>query len=101
MKLQTKVEVLSEKLCALEKLIEERRESDQTALRLQAEMNKTHFEALNHAQARAEARDETYIGREVYDRDQAELRNSNKQIMWYIAIGVGILLAMQFFVRFG
>lgn len=70
-------EFLENKICALDKRIDQRFLALDKALELQAEKDLRHFEALNHEQSRLQADRDRYLPRETYAADRKD-----KAAMW-------------------
>jgi hypothetical protein len=65
-------ELIEQKICSLDKRIDDRFIALDKALKLQAEKDQRHFEDLNHEQARLLADRERYLPRETYAADRKD-----------------------------
>lgn len=107
------LEVLWSRVCALEKMIEMKRESDQRALSLQATEYERRLDMLNHAHAQAMERNAHYITRELYESRWIAHEETERAVhakfdgqvatverLVYIAVGavLAIELALKFLV---
>lgn len=87
------------KFDALEKLLNERRLSDQKALELQAKEYDRRLSELNHASSLAHARDSTFVSRELFDNVIKDITGTHAmaigELRRLVYIGVGLVVSVQ------
>ena len=91
---------LIQRIDLLEKLEDERFEKTNTALELQAKEYERRLNSLNGEAERLRYMQSTYMPREVYESKHNELTTKIEGVQKITFIGIGLVLAVEFFLQF-